>query len=87
VQVATEQRRHKLSYHLTRETPEQDAAVLQVSWNSTQNTSAGPDQQDLKLQSPRSLAIWDALPSGLPCCSANVWGMTALLEGTSTIND
>jgi hypothetical protein len=31
LQVATEQRRHKLSYHLTRATPEQDAAVLQVS--------------------------------------------------------
>lgn len=29
-QVASEQRRHKLSYHLTRATPEQDAAVLQV---------------------------------------------------------
>lgn len=30
VQVASENRRHKLSYHLTRQTPEQDAAVLQV---------------------------------------------------------
>lgn len=29
-QVDSEQRRHKLSYHLTRGTPEQDAAVLQV---------------------------------------------------------
>lgn len=29
-QVASEQRRHKLSYHLTRATPKQDAAVLQV---------------------------------------------------------
>jgi hypothetical protein len=33
-QVASEQRRHKLSYHLTRATPVQDAAVLQVRLDS-----------------------------------------------------
>lgn len=39
-QVATEQRRHKLSYHLMRATPEQDAAVLQVNVASTQRVFA-----------------------------------------------
>jgi hypothetical protein len=43
-QVATENRRHKLSYHLTRQTPEEDAAVLQVSGGVCSSCVSAPER-------------------------------------------